>query len=308
MLPAQTLTQCYAADGVALREYEYTVTEWLEAIRCGAGLDGVAGLAWRAQCGSVIENAPRAPVHDLDDLPFVTEVYKRFLNIRDYFYSHSPHPIVVFDTSRGCPYRCNFCAYPQTFSGHQMRYRSVANVVEEFRYAQAAFPALKSVMLEDDTFILDTHRAAEIGEALIASGNKLKISANCRPDIEVDLPLLQNLRRAGFRLFCVGFDSAARDVLVSISRNGDPHQARTYTASADRFTENCRKAGIMIHGCFMFGHLDDTKDTMKQTLDWALRLKLDTAQFFPLMIYPGTAAYQTAKRRGWIVTENYSSG
>jgi hypothetical protein len=62
----------------------------------------------------------------------------------------------------------------------------------------------------------------------------------------------------------------------------------------------------MVHGCFMFGHLDDTLDTMQDTLNWALQLDPDTAQFFPLMVYPGTTAYQSARERGWLTTEDYS--
>jgi radical SAM superfamily enzyme YgiQ (UPF0313 family) len=306
VFPAAVLAACPPVEAVALREYELTALDWLNAVACGASLAGVQGLGWRDQSGNYIQNQPRPPLENLDELPFATEVYKRFLDINDYFYSHSPHPLVVFDTSRGCPFHCNFCAYPQTFSGHRMRYRSVGNVVEEFRYATAAFPGLKAVMLEDDTFILGKRRALAIAEGLLAGGNRLQISANCRPDIQVDLPTLRAMRGAGFRLFCVGFDSADPRVLVSISRIGNPAKSLTYREDAEEFMRNCRCAGLMVHGCFMFGHLDDTLDTMQDTLNWALQLDPDTAQFFPLMVYPGTTAYQSARERGWLTTEDYS--
>ena len=92
------------------------------------------------------------PLRTLTNLPFVSEVYKRFLHTPDYFYGHSLWPLVVFDTSRGCPYHCSFCVYPQTFSGHKMRYRSVANVADEFDFVSREMPEIKTVMLEDDTF------------------------------------------------------------------------------------------------------------------------------------------------------------
>ena len=88
---------------------------------------------------------PRAAIHNLDELPFVTEVYKRFLHTPDYFYGHSLWPLVVFDTSRGCPYHCSFCVYPQTFSGHVMRYRSVSNVADEFEFVAREMPEIKTV-------------------------------------------------------------------------------------------------------------------------------------------------------------------
>ncbi|MGC2259670.1 MAG: cobalamin-dependent protein, partial [Candidatus Sulfotelmatobacter sp.] len=128
-LPKETLAMSAALEAVAIREYEYTVRDWLEAKACGADLSGVDGLVWRrAATGEIVSNKPREAIANLDELPFVSEVYRKYLHTPDYFYGHSLWPLVVFDTSRGCPYHCSFCVYPQTFSGHKMRYRSVANV------------------------------------------------------------------------------------------------------------------------------------------------------------------------------------
>ena len=69
---------------------------------------------------------------------------------------------MVFDTSRGCPYHCSFCVYPQTFSGHKMRYRSVTNVADEFDFVSREMPEIKTVMLEDDTFIISKPRTLEL--------------------------------------------------------------------------------------------------------------------------------------------------
>ena len=147
-LPAQTLELSPTLEAVALREYEYTVRDWLEAKACGADLGSVDGLVWRQpSTGEIVHNRPRAAIENLDELPFVTEVYKRFLHIPDYFYGHSLWPLVVFDTSRGCPYHCSFCVYPQTFSGHKMRYRTVSNVADEFEFVSREMPEVKTVMI-----------------------------------------------------------------------------------------------------------------------------------------------------------------
>ena len=151
-LPRETLDSCSSLEAVAVREYEYTVRDWLAAKDCGASLASVDGLVWRSPSREIVTNKPRMAIHNLDELPFVTEVYKRFLHTPDYFYGHSLWPLVVFDTSRGCPYHCSFCVYPQTFSGHIMRYRSAANVADEFEYVARELPHIKTVMLEDDTF------------------------------------------------------------------------------------------------------------------------------------------------------------
>jgi radical SAM superfamily enzyme YgiQ (UPF0313 family) len=125
----------------------------------------VEGLVWRRTAtGEIISNKQREAIQNLDELPFVSEVYKRFLHTPDYFYGHSLWPLVVFDTSRGCPYHCSFCVYPQTFSGHKMRYRSVANVADEFDFVSREMPEIKTVMLEDDTFIISKPRTLELAQ------------------------------------------------------------------------------------------------------------------------------------------------
>src|SRR5262249_30961298 len=104
VLPSQTLELSASLEAVALREYEFTVRDWLEAKACGASLESVDGLVWRnSSTGNIVTNKAREAIKNLDELPFVSEVYKRFLHTQDYFYGHSLWPLVVFDTSRGCP-------------------------------------------------------------------------------------------------------------------------------------------------------------------------------------------------------------
>src|SRR5258708_36610401 len=172
-LPKETLAMSSSLQAVALREYEYTVRDWLEAKACGDDLSAVDGLVWRGSNGEIVSNNPREAIKNLDELPFVSEVYKRFLHTPDYFYGHSLWPLVVFDTSRGCPYHCSFCVYPQTFSGHTMRYRSAANVADEIEFVAREMPQIKTVMLEDDTFIAHTPRTLELATELIHPGTKL---------------------------------------------------------------------------------------------------------------------------------------
>jgi radical SAM superfamily enzyme YgiQ (UPF0313 family) len=306
-LPKETLSLSPSLEAIAVREYEYTVRDWLAALACGADLGSVEGLVWRRlKTGEAIINKARDPVACLDELPFVTEVYKRFLNIPEYFYGHSLWPLAVFDTSRGCPYHCAFCVYPQTFSGHSMRYRSKENVADEFEYVARELPQVKTIMLEDDTFIVSGRRTLELAQELIKRGNKLPFDANCRADIETDPELLSTLRRAGARLFCVGFESGDPDVVRAMHKTNNPSEALHYHEKAKLFVRACQSAGIMVHGCFMVGNLNETRASMESTLAFAQQLRPDTAQFFPIMLYPGTEAYQEAKSRGLIQTDDWS--
>ena len=307
-LPRETLEMSNSLQAVAIREYEYTVRDWLAAKECGADLATVDGLVWRrAGTGEIVSNQQRTPIHNLDDLPFVSEVYKRFLHTSDYFYGHSLWPLVVFDTSRGCPYHCSFCVYPQTFSGHTMRYRSVSNVADEFEFVAREMPEIKTVMLEDDTFIVSKPRTLELAHELIRRGNKLPFDANCRADIGADKELLSTLHKAGSRLFCVGFESGDVEVINGMHKNNDDRRDAKYHEEAHRFVRVCQDSGIMVHGCFMVGNLNETPASMEKTLNFAKQLRPDTAQFFPIMVYPGTVAYQEAKKREYIQIEDWNA-
>jgi anaerobic magnesium-protoporphyrin IX monomethyl ester cyclase len=305
-LPKETLALSASLEAVAIREYEYTVRDWLAAKSCGADLSTVEGLVWRRTAtGEIVSNPPRAAIENLDELPFVSEVYKRFLHTPDYFYGHSLWPLVVFDSSRGCPYHCSFCVYPQTFSGHKMRYRSVANVADEFEFVAREMPEIKTVMLEDDTFIISKPRTMELAKELIRRGNKLPFDANCRADIGAEGELLSTLHKAGARLFCVGFESGDVEVISGMKKNNDDRRDAKYHEEAHRFVRRCRDSGIMVHGCFMVGNLNETPASMEKTLNFAKKLRPDTAQFFPIMVYPGTTAYQEAKNRNYIQIEDW---
>lgn len=307
-LPRETIQASKSIEAVAVREYEYSVRDWLEAISCGADLSSVDGLAFRRPgTGEIVVNRERAAIENLDELPFVTEVYKRFLHTPDYFYGHSLWPLVVFDTSRGCPYHCSFCVYPQTFSGHKVRFRSVSHVADEFDFVSREMPEVKTVMLEDDTFIVNKQRTLELANELIRRGNSLPFDANCRADIGADTEFLSTLHKAGARLFCVGFESGDVEVINGMHKNNDDRRDAKYHEEAFRFVGRCRDAGIMVHGCFMVGNLNETPSSMEKTLSFAKKLRPDTAQFFPIMVYPGTEAYRQAKQRDYIQIENWGA-
>jgi len=298
-MPQETFKMSESLKFIAVREYEYIVRDWLYAIKDNKDFSAVKGLVWRNNSGEIITNEPMPVIENLDELPFVTSVYKKFLTIEDYYYGHSLYPLVVFDTSRGCPYHCTFCAYPQTFSGHKVRYRSVENVADEFEYVAKNFPQVKTIMLEDDTFIVDVKRTERLADELIKRNNKIPFDCNCRYDVKADEKFFKKLHKAGCRLFCVGFESGDNEVLKKMKKGETVDKAKT-------FVKKVQKAGIMIHGCFMLGNLNETRETLNKTLNMALDILPDTAQFYPIMVYPGTEAYNEAKEKGWLVTEDFS--
>jgi anaerobic magnesium-protoporphyrin IX monomethyl ester cyclase len=294
-LPEETLQSSRLVDGVAIREYDYTVLDLAIALRHHTSPEEVPGLCLRRDAG-VVRTPLRELPTDLDALPFVSAVYKRHLNYRNYFYAHSRAPIVVTVTGRGCPHQCIYCVYPQTFSGHRVRYRSIGNVVEEVAYILKEFPEVREIMFEDDTMTLNQERCRTLAEEILRRNLRFTWSANSRA--EVDLDTLKLLKRAGARLFCVGIESGNQATLDRMCKNLRLERIR-------QFFRDAHRAGILIHGCFLVGLPGETRGTMNQTLALAKELNPDTAQFFPLMVYPGTKAYRWAQAENYLITDDF---
>ena len=298
-LPEEVLNLDAAVDAVVRGEFEFPVLQvarWLQAGKCDlAALREINGLSFRWQ-GQIVHNPPAELQSDLDALPFVSRVYQKHLNHHDYFYAHSKYPIVTIITGRGCPHRCVYCVYPQVFSGRRLRYRSVGNVVDEIEYIIQAFPDIKEIMFEDDTLTINKKRCFDLAREIRRRGLKFHWSANSRADIDYDT--LKILRQAGLRLLCVGIESGAQEILDNMKKSLKVEQIR-------QFFQDAKKAGVMIHGCFLLGNPGETKATLEKTLDLAKELNPDTAQFFPIMVYPGTEAYEWAKAHNYLTTEDF---
>jgi radical SAM superfamily enzyme YgiQ (UPF0313 family) len=295
-LPEDSLQLSSAVDGVARKEYDYTVRDLVLALGGANGLQDVLGLSYRDKSGTIVHNPDRPFIKDLDALPFVSQIYKRHLDVENYFYSITRYPEVAIVTGRGCPYRCNYCVWPQTLTGHTYRRRSVADIADEFEFIAQELPQIKEVFIEDDTLTVDEARAVALAKELIKRGNKLSFTANSRPDVSYET--LRWLKKAGLRLLCVGFESGDQKVLDAMHKG-------TKVKQFYAFREAARRAGVLVHGCFMAGNPQETRETLEATLDVAKRLEPDTAQFFPLMVYPGTQAYEWAKHNGYITAENF---
>ena len=298
ILTDEVLDMSNSVDSIARHEYDATSVDLAKALEEGRDLSTVDGISYKKE-GQHIHNQDRAYLENLDDIPFVSEVYKKHLNINNYFFSAATLPMVMIMTGRGCPSRCFFCVYPQTFHGHKYRLRSADNVVAEFEWIVNNLPEVKSIGIEDDTFTANPDRAKEICRKLIAKGinKKVKWWANTR--VHTDLELMKLMKKAGCRLIIPGFESGSQEILKNIHKGTTVEQAYTYM-------KNARRARLLVHGCFMVGNKGETKETMQKTLDFAMKLMPDSAQFFPLIPYPGTEAYAWAKENGYIKTFDYS--
>ncbi len=291
-LPGETFN-LGKADSVCRGEFDYTVRDLAFALRDNKSLVGIDGLSFKEN-GRVYHNGPRELIKNLDELPFVSEVYKKHLNVRDYFYASLLHPQVTILTARGCPYNCSFCNSPFKNS---YRATSVENVVKEFEYIQSELPEVKEVMIEDETFAANKKRTIELCNLMVKRGIKLAWSCNAR--VNTDYETLKAMCSAGCRLLCVGFESPTQAALDSVNKKTTKQQQL-------EFMGNTRKLGLLVNGCFILGLIGDTKETIAETIEFAKELNPCTTQFYPLMVYPGTEAYEWAKKNSYLITEDYS--
>lgn len=292
-LPEETLESSEMIDAVALREFDYIVRDVARALERGEDPFHVNGLAYRDSAGNFRRNPDYPFITELDDIPFASAFIRRRLNVTDYFFAAAAYPEIQIFTGRGCPAHCTFCVYPQTMHGHKYRLRSAANVVREFQYIADNFPDVKEVVIEDDTFTIDKKRVEEICDLLIEKKLNKRLRWLCNARVNLDYDTMVKMKQAGCHLIIPGIESGSQEILNSIRKG-------TTLEQVERYMSDAKRAGMMVHACYMVGNKGETRQTMQKTFELAMRLNADTAQFYPLLPFPGTEAYRWAKSNGYI--------
>jgi hopanoid biosynthesis associated radical SAM protein HpnJ len=290
--PEGSLKATQALDFVCREEFDYTCKEVAE----GLPLADITGLSYRAPDGRIVHNPPRAMIENMDDLPFVSPVYKRDLDIAHYFIGYLKHPYVSFYTGRGCRSKCTFCLWPQTVGGHRYRVRSADSVIREVQWIKENMPEVREIMFDDDTFT-DSSNLPRV-EAIARGMGRLGMTWSCNAKANVPFDTLKVMKENGLRLLLVGYESGDDQILHNIKKG-------LRTDIARRFTEDCRKLGIMIHGTFILGLPGETTETIQKTIQFAKDINPHTIQVSLAAPYPGTTLYKQAIENGWL-EENHA--
>jgi hopanoid biosynthesis associated radical SAM protein HpnJ len=283
--PVESLKKATQVDFIAGKEYDFTIRDVAE----GRPLSTIAGIAYRDRDGAIRWTEDRGVITNMDDLPFVTPVYKRDLNINNYFIGYLKHPYLSFYTGRGCKSHCTFCLWPQTIGGHRYRTRSVAHVVEEVHWAQKSMPEVKEIFFDDDTFTDDAPRAEAIAREL----GKLAVTWSCNAKANVRRETLKIMRDNGLRLLLVGYETGNQQILHNIKKGMRIDVAK-------QFTKDCHQLGITIHGTFIMGLPGETHETIEETIRFAREINPHTLQVSIAAPYPGTFLYRQAVENGWL--------
>lgn len=287
-LPEESLRTGKAIDFIVRREFDHQVVDYAN----GKPLEELPGVSFRAN-GSLVHNPEEPAIDNLDALPWVTKVYKRDLDIERYNVPFLLHPYLAFYTERGCPALCTFCLWPQTLSGHRWRTRSAEDVAAEVQWTLENFPGLKEIFFDDDTFNIRKSRVIELCEKL----KPLNFTWSCTSRVTVDYETLKAMRDAGCRLLIVGYESGDPQILKNIKKGATVEQA-------ERFTKNCKKLGLLIHGDYIIGLPGETRESIRRTIEFAKRMDTETVQVSIAHPYPGTEFYDYVRENNLLTIDS----
>lgn len=282
VMPERTLAEITNADFAVFGEGEQTALELLGHLAGkDVGLGSIDGLAWRRN-GSVVANGTRAPIEDLDALPNPDrELIDQSLYHQQGFLSYS-RKMATIHTSRGCPGRCVFCA-----SGHRLaagvRLRSIEHVMDEIDDLRARYD-IDYLLIKDDTFTLKRSRIKAFCEAFQIRHPGLKWHCMGRINT-VNEETLAMMKAAGLNDIFYGIESGNDEILKLAGKNIKTEMVRRVVGAT-------AKLGIRSYGAFILGLPGDTRESIRQTIDFACSLPLTMAGFSVLIPYPGTKVFE----------------
>lgn len=272
----------------------------------------VRGL-WYREGSTLRSNPPAALLRDLDgEMP---EMAWDLLPM-DRYRAHNWHtlghlqrqPYAAIYTTLGCPYHCSFCCIQAPFKAGEL-VLGMKESVNSYRFwsPQAVIAQIdklvnqygvRNIKIADEMFVLNQKHVLGICDLIIERGYDLNIWAYARVDTVKD-GMLEKLKRAGFNWLAFGIEAASERVRVDVQKGFDQDDIF-------RTLERVRAADINVIGNYIFGLPEDDLETMQETLDMAIELNCEFANFYSTMAYPGSALYDTALQMGWPLPETWS--
>ncbi|MFA6000837.1 MAG: radical SAM protein [Thermoleophilia bacterium] len=281
-------------DVAVVGEGEEIMRDICETVATGGDLENVAGLVLGNK-GKIRATADRARITDLDSLSFPAHD----LLPEPGFYN--PYPswgktglFSSMISGRGCPYQCSFCDVTAQ-QGKRYRLRSAENVVDEMEWLNRTFK-VTTFSFRDPSMICSRKRLLEICRLIGERRLDIVWTCNARAN-EVDPEMLAAMKKSGCKLIQYGIEVGNEEMLKTIK---NITRAQVIKAVSDT-----RKAGISAHGYFLFGFVEETVETMQETIDFAMELDLDSAGFAVMVPFPGTQEFDNYRKEGLLLTEDW---
>ncbi len=283
-------------DFLVKGEGEQTICELADSLDKNKGLHGIKGLVYKEN-GNIVVNEPRELIKDLDVLPH--PAWHLFRHIKYVFPDSLSSHVFPVMSSRGCPGRCSFCSAKSIFL-RKFRPRSAQNVVDEIEDLVKRY-SVREIHLWDDNFTLNKSRVLEIKDQILRRGIRVKIAFmnGLRVDC-VDREILKALKEMGTYSIAFGVESGNQNILNSIKKG-------ITTKKIEEAFEIAREFKIETWGFFMIGFPQDTERTIRETIDFAIKLDPDIAKFHVLKPYPGTDIFDELNQKGLITDRNFDN-
>ncbi len=290
--PLESMERAPDVDAMIVGEPEDAVLALVDLESLDAA-DGIASLVFR-RAGGLVMNRERGTFSGFAQMMFPAW---DLLPLRGYRLPLVTKPYLLIETSRGCPYACDFCVVPY-FNGHKFRERPARNIVDDIERGHREL-GIEYFYLWGDTVTLNANSFSRFCEELIARRLKIKWFANARADNLQDPAFVDRLRQSGCWMLSMGVESASDDTRRDMMKRLEHQKIAVAFA-------NLRRARITSFGFFIYGYPGDTTESMEQTTNYAIELDPDFANFYPAVPYPGTAMYEKCKREGLLTTEDWT--
>jgi anaerobic magnesium-protoporphyrin IX monomethyl ester cyclase len=227
---------------------------------------------------------------------FLTMPYPAWdlVSLKNYALPLVDKPYIIVETSRGCPYACDFCVAP-IHQGHKFRERSAKTLVDEMERGYRD-QGVEFFYLWGDTVTLNVKSFTAFCDELIARKLPIQWFGNARADNLTDPAFVHRLKRAGCWMLALGVESESEEVRKDMVK-------RLESQKIQAAFRNMRQAGVKSFAFFIFGYPGETPASMEQTIDYAIELDPDFANFYPAVPYPGTALHEKCVREGLLPPE-----
>ncbi len=286
-LPEETLKSEFV-DFVLIGEYEISLNNLIECIEKRTNLEDVKGIAFKS--GRKVVKTPLQPIVDLDKLPFPAW---HLMPLKRY-YNPAPGTKTTMEvmSSRGCPYKCTYCIYPQLmYRTSQVRFRKPENVVDEIEILIKKY-GKRGIYFNDDTFALTKKHVLAICQEIKKRRLNFRWACFGRVDT-IDYEMLKEMKNAGCVYIQYGVESGSQKILGNIKKGIRIEQIK----NAFKMTYS---VGIKAHGTFMIGLPGESKETIKETMKLISEIDCDSLVFALCTPFPGTEMYREASEKNWL--------
>lgn len=284
-------------DYVMKGEYDLIVPQLIRAIEINSGFDRVPGLVYKDSPEKACDTERGEILYELDSIPWPARHHLPMMNYYD-LPGGIPAPSLQMWSSRGCPFKCIFCAWPQIMYGNNSyRTRNPVDVVDEIE-AMVKQYGFRSYYFDDDTFNIGKKRILALCEEICRRDLNLPWAAMSRADTS-DKETFKALKDSGLQGIKFGVESGSQELVDGAKKN----------LNLEKVEESVRYAqeiGINVHLTFSFGLPGETWETVRKTIDFAKKLNPDTLQFSIMTPFPGSVFYKMLEEDGKLTSKDWS--